>query len=233
MHGVRPTIGATRYEKDNVKFFDLVVSNDPTNKKLWKDLGAKRAVGLPYTAINPKAHKKLMLTRVEKSKYGSKVVFVGTLLPKRQKTLKYLVKNRLPIKIWGHIPPGDKLDKVLEKQYLGEAWGDEETKIYNASLMAVNLVDESMPIGGNLRTFRIPGCGAMQLAQRCSDKWFRKDKEVVLFDNDKQLAEKIEHLLKSPKKIKQIANAGYKRAHKEHIYEKRFEKIMSLVFKNA
>lgn len=229
IHGVNPDVGATSFEKDNVAVFDLVAVNDPTHVDKWKKLGAKKAVSLPVSGIDPKVHNKKKLMGAEKEEYEADICFVGTLLPERQRAIGKILREGLDIGVWGYIPRGAKLDDELVGIYGGEAWGEKAVRIYNASKIALNLVHESMKAGGNMRTFEIPACGVMQMTNKCESKWYKDGEELVLFNGENEMIKKIDYYLKEDEKRERIARAGYRRTHKQHTYKDRFKKLLALV----
>jgi spore maturation protein CgeB len=85
--------------------------------------------------------------------------------------------------------------------------------------------------GVNCRFFEVLGCSGFQI---CDDKatlpeLAEPDKEVVTFRTLQEAAEKIRYYLSRPEKRWAIAEAGYKRAIREHTYEKRIETILSVI----
>ena len=53
-------------------------------------------------------------------------------------------------------------------------------------------------------------------------------KEIVCYRNKEELVEKIRYLLDHPEEAEEIRQAGYKRALKDHTWEKRFENIFRM-----
>lgn len=78
-----------------------------------------------------------------------------------------------------------------------------------------------------MRTFEIPGCGAFQLVDKVDPSWFKIGKEVVVFRDLGDLKKKIRYYLRNERERQAIAQAGYKRAHREHTYEKRFKQLLA------
>jgi spore maturation protein CgeB len=79
------------------------------------------------------------------------------------------------------------------------------------------------------RVFEVPGCGGLLLTTNVNfiDQYYIPDKEIILFDNEEDMIEKINHIHNEldEKERKKIAVAGYKRSLSEHTYEKRFKEI--------
>lgn len=221
LHGEDPQASATQFELDNIRLFDLIITNDSLHAKAWKKLGARSAQALPYTAIDPKVHYPKKTTNLKND-----LVFIGTLTKDRQKILSQL--SEFNLKVYGYIPKSINLLPQLKNTYHGEVWGKAAFDIYCQSKIALNLLPSHMPIGGNMRTFEIPGTGTFQLASRCPKDWFTPNKEIVLFNSLSDLKQKIRYYLKNNNLRKKIALAGCKRAHRDHTYKQRFKKILTL-----
>lgn len=227
LHGVSPQAGSTRVEKRSLPFFDWVITNDPGHAQEWQKLGAKKALCLPYAGIDSKFHQKLKPSQ----KLSSDVCFVGTLTSRRQKELIFL-HQKLPqadLRVWGFVPPFVGLFKKLKPLYQGEAWGRKMVKIFSSTKIALNFQPEHIREGGNMRTFEIPGCGAFQLANRLNPAWFKISQEAATFKNSQDFADKILYYLKNESERLTIAQAGYRRTHRDHTYEKRFKKLFQLI----
>ena len=221
LHGEDPLISATKWEKDNLGFFDQIIVNDQIHKKHWEKLGANKVICLPYTAFNPDYY-----CRYRNRQFQYQLCFVGTLSLDRLKILKQLLIFKPAI--FGYLPKSIQLDDNLKPFYCGEAWGKQVVKIYNQSKIILNFVPEHMPVGGNNRTFEIPGCGGFQLASRCPTQWFQPGKEIEIFSSISELKSKIKYYLEHDYQRQQIAQAGYLKAGKHHTYRHRFRKILAL-----
>ena len=77
------------------------------------------------------------------------------------------------------------------------------------------------------RNFDIPACDGFLLtgdADNLSD-YYIPNKEIVIFGNFDELAEKCKYYLNHPAERAGIAKAGYERTIREHTYEQRFNEI--------
>ena len=220
LHGENPITSATKFEKDCLPYIHAIITNDKLHAINWKKLGAKKSIAIPYTGIDPKTHKKLKLNR------NIDLLFIGSLFKERQEQLLSILD--FSPHIYGFIPESIGLHPKLKKYYKGEAWGNKVVRLYNQSKIAINFVPRHMKVGGNTRTFRIPACGALQIANKCPNEWFEDKKEIIIFNSTKDLKTEIKNLLNDPKKLNQIAIAGHKKAHQKHTYKKRFISILSI-----
>ena len=80
-----------------------------------------------------------------------------------------------------------------------------------------------------MRDFEVPACGSFTLTENAFDlsTCFVPNKEVVFYQSNKDLLEKIKYYLGSPSLIEDISNAGQKRAYSEHKYTDRLKYILS------
>ena len=77
------------------------------------------------------------------------------------------------------------------------------------------------------RNFEIPGCGGFLLtgpADNLSD-YYEDGKEIVCFEDTRDLAEKARYYLSHEDERRAIAEAGYQRTLREHTYAHRFTEI--------
>jgi spore maturation protein CgeB len=79
------------------------------------------------------------------------------------------------------------------------------------------------------RPFELSGCGAFVISGWSEEieKYYIPDKEIVLYRNPKELAEKITYYLAHDAEREAIARAGFLRTIKEHTYEARFRKLFA------
>lgn len=74
------------------------------------------------------------------------------------------------------------------------------------------------------RNFEIPGCRTFLVTTRVPglEEYFRLEEEVVTFENQSELIDKVRHYLDHADEREKIAEAGYQRILRDHTYEKRF-----------
>ena len=77
------------------------------------------------------------------------------------------------------------------------------------------------------RTFEVPACGGFLLTGDADNlrDYYVDGKEIVIFKNKADMAEKCKYYLAHEEERKAIAKAGYERTIKEHTYEQRFRDI--------
>jgi len=77
------------------------------------------------------------------------------------------------------------------------------------------------------RVFEIPGSGGFLLTENVENlgEYYEDGKEIVIFENKKDLLEKIKYYLENDKIRNEIAYNGYVKTIREHTYEARFNEI--------
>lgn len=121
----------------------------------------------------------------------------------------------------------------------GNGWGnghlsyEELVKLYSRSRInlgfgGVGHSRKLMCLKG--RDFEVPMSGGLYLTQDNPELSlvYEIGKEIVIYKNEKDCAEKIKWLLANPEEAAKIREAGRKRALRAHTWEKRFEKIFRL-----
>jgi len=83
------------------------------------------------------------------------------------------------------------------------------------------------------RNFEVPACGTMEITEDADDlrNYYKLGEEIVVYNNEKDLADKIKYYLTHPEEREEIAKRGYKRTIREHSIEKRFEDIFRMMGK--
>lgn len=83
------------------------------------------------------------------------------------------------------------------------------------------------------RHFEAPACGTFSLTQDADDlrDYLELGKEIVVYENNKDLVDKIKYYLAQEEEREAIAKAGYVRAQRDHSQERRFEDIFRMIGK--
>ena len=84
--------------------------------------------------------------------------------------------------------------------------------------------------GVNNSMFEIAGCGGFQIATSKPGmaELFEPESEIVTFASRKELIEKVQHYLARPEERRVIARRAQLRAHREHTYEHRLNKLLDI-----
>lgn len=213
--------------------YDYVFTNSTDAIYWYRDIGVKRVKWIGF-GCDPGLHRRVILTKEEKMKYGGDICFVGTFFPERLEILRVL--KDFDLKIWG---PGwnniFKKEEELLKLYGNEGvFLEEMVKIYNARKIVLNIQHVQQKYGRltvNMKIFEVTGCGAFLLTarQKGIEDLFEIGKEIVCYESKEELMELVKYFLNNQEEREKIAINGQKRAYKDHTYEKRMKEILSVL----
>ena len=164
---------------------------------------------------------------VKKSKKIYQVTFVGQHTARREKFFAAI--KDLGLKIWGYQWQNSSLKDVDG----GPVPVTTAHQIIRQSQIVVNpIIDykDQQPNQVNVRTFETTGMGTFLLTQHLPllKLYFTPGKEVVTFTNPQDLRRKVKYYLRHNIERKKIAQAGYRRAKKNHSFEIRLKQLFSL-----
>ncbi len=140
------------------------------------------------------------------------VTLIGTPVPNRVEMMRFLLKNGVNVRLWGH--------GWQDYPEFREIWGgpvdfEDFLKITCESKinLSLTLSRYGVPhIKG--RVFETAACGSFQLVGRFSEylKYFEEGKEIVMFDSNEDLLEEIKYYLVHEQEREKIASNMHKKA---------------------
>lgn len=210
MSGVSPIISGNSRERSMAKQFDLVLTNDDVHSQQWLRLGAKKALNLPLSAMDPELH------YPRQTKKDIDVLFVGTYTPERKIFLNK-IRKLLPAKI-----------RVIFEQFV---WEEKYALLMSRAKIILNPLREEMKNGANLRMFEVPAFGALLLGNNGRKEWLWPGKEMVVYKNAEDAAEKIIYYLKNKTEREKIVKNGMDRVAAEHTFLDRTKKLLWILSK--
>lgn len=208
LSGVSPIRDGNPRERVMAKYVGLVATNDPSHAQEWKELGARKAIVLPISAIDPELHYSRDIKR------DIDVLFVGTVTPEREQFFQKFHKLLSP-----HTSFVVK-HHVFEEDYV---------KLLSRAKIVLNPLRPEMKRGANLRLFEIPACGALQLASHTNPEWFTEGKEILTYDDAEDAARLVNYYLSHKGERERIAKRGQERTLGEHTFQKRFKKLIIIL----
>jgi len=153
------------------------------------------------------------------------VAFVGRPHKGRPELLTFLKQRGIDIRVWGE---GWELFQQLRDSAHGPLPYFKMIEVFGSSKIVLGMAGRPA-VGGTPRikgrTFEYAACRAFQLTnydKRIAD-FFKNGEEIVLYCSKEDLYEKIRYYLEHEEERERIAEAGYRRALKDHTWEKRFE----------
>jgi spore maturation protein CgeB len=201
---------------------------DPYIARVLRDKLSLNAFYLPE-ACNSVWHRKVELSAEDQRKYGCDLVTASNMYYYRAKLLETFQSYNM--KIWGRSYPSwltSPLRAVYQDVYVAE---EEKARAFNAAKIVLNTMHYGEIEGVNCRLFEAAGCGAFQIAdwKPALPDLFEPEREIVTFRTQKELKEKVDYYLAHPEERREIADRAYARAHREHTYEKRLEKMFEIL----
>jgi len=157
------------------------------------------------------------------------VTFVGRSDNHRVEMIKFLLKNNMNVRVWGH---NWNKHPEFKDIYGGSLESNELAKVINQSKINLNFT-----VGGygeqqlKIRPFEIFACGSFMLSEYFEGylNFFKENKEIVMFMNQEDLLKKIKYYLKNEKEREKIAKAARKKTvtnfTQEIVIAKMFQKI--------
>jgi hypothetical protein len=224
LYGATP-VYFTRNIRQSAKLYDCIFVNHLITKRMLAQYGGNAKV-LPIAACDSDFHKQIVLSEEDSSFFGTDICFVGRRYPHREKVLENL--HDLNLGLWGLGWAGIKGNWV-ENCYRGTAFIEKWVKIYNSSLITVNIFGPGDTSGINMRLFEASACGILQIVEYTSqiNNFFEIGEEILCFKSISELRKLVNYYLNHPEERSRIAENGQKRAHSCHTYECRMADIVN------
>lgn len=213
--------------RKSISLYDAYFIWAESLKEQLINAGAKKVFNLPV-AYDPVLHYPVIPSVRERDKFGSEIAFIGTWDKDREEWLSELTNYNL--KIWGNLweNSSESLKKCWQKK---EAIGKEFSKICNSTKIMINFVRKPEIPSHNMRNFEIPACKGFQLCTRTEEikKYFRENKDIVLFESKQEMKEKVDYFLKHEAIRERIIRAGYK-INKKNTYLERMKFLLKVFY---
>lgn len=210
--------------------YDHVFAKEP---RFVETLARKLKVNATYLpeACNPVWHKPVDPTPEQFAKYGCDIGAQGTLHPYRAKFFEAFEGSGLKVKIWGSVAQRSVRSSsrdYFQFRYIGEG---EKALAFRSTKIIVNNIHFTEAVGVNNTLFEAAGCGALVLcdAKETLPSLFEIGEEVVTFESREELLKKAHYYLSPAGEAERLAirERAWKRAHRDHTYERRLQTILS------
>lgn len=184
-------------------------------------------------AYYPVIHKRYVLSEEDKKKYETDLLFIGTYEQERVALMEYLVsKTNYKLSMYGGnwqlLPASSNLQKcnIHHREIIME----DMAKAIHGAKITLGFLRKSNRDTYTQRSFEIPACGGVFLAERTSfhQKLYVEAVEAVFFDVTKpeELLEKVNYLMEHAAVREAIREAGYQKVISSgYTYENRIKQI--------
>jgi spore maturation protein CgeB len=201
----------SRHFRRGLPLYDLAVTTKPFEREAYRAAGA-RAVRLIHQGHGSRLHPVPMADIP--AHLRSEVCFIGHCQPHYAALLRHLAE-RVPLKIWGpnwtaYAARNDWARGVVQ----GDAcYGAEYACALSGAKIAIGLLSKRIPETTTTRSFEIPACGTLLLAERTEDHraLFEEGHEAEFFDSAEECAQKAADLLQNEGARSRMAAAGLAR----------------------
>lgn len=213
----------------NLSSYDLVFTTKSQNVPRYQHLGQEHSYYIP-SAYEPTVHRPLS---PDESKLGRNidVSFIGTYDNSRDSYLETVGWNLL--EVWGDRWAKYKHFRLhSDKIHAHPIYYYQFADILTNSACSLGLLREEAQDLHTQRTFEIPACKTLQLAPRNDEilSFFKDEKEIVCFESEGELTEKVGYYLKNESKRLQIAEKGYQKVVSgKHSYQDRVTTILKQI----
>ena len=230
--------------------FTAVGTTDSLAPAKYKSYGINNVIKTQWAANTALFHPE-QLSANSRQLTANTITFVGKNYGVRQKYIDDLQKKGLPAKGYGkgwggglvsqekmlEIFSGSKINLNFTEGYfnwpkqLAKLFIKKESGKYSSSIQHLPSNIRSLVGAGRrqikARTFEIPACGGFLLSGKADNlsDYYIPGKEIEIFADFDELAEKCEYYLEHEPERAAIAKAGYERTISDHTYEKRFNDI--------
>jgi spore maturation protein CgeB len=140
------------------------------------------------------------------------VSFIGHFEKERAMLIQKIIDQGFSIVLaginWGKFARKNNRNRNLT--YLGSGvYGNDYGRFISNSYFSLGLLSKWIPEGHTTRTFEIPACGTALLTEFNDEtKRFFNDSEVVFFNSDEDLLEKLKYLLNHKFELKELSEKG-------------------------
>ncbi len=244
----------TRLMDDGLALFDYLVTSKQYELREYGRF-CSRVIYMPL-GFAPSVHRPLSpASREASARYASDVSFLGGWEPRRQTRLDAVA--RLPgisLRIWGygwdHVQDG----RISARRYLAmrrnagnaeysirmnpllasclegnEVYEDEYAWAISGARISLGFLRQVCPDQHTTRTFEIPACGSMMLADRTDEhqEMFTEGEEAEFFETDEEMLDKLRYYLRNEGLRERVARCGFERCHSSgYSYTARISEVM-------
>ena len=140
--------------------------------------------------------------------------FVGTCIDQRARLIEHLLVNGIAVHVFGNRwQQRSDLPARFPNNFHPPAEGDAYADVIRRSHACLGLVSHSHKDEWTMRTFEVPGCAGLLVAERTAvhEELFEDGKEAVFFSTPGQCVDKLKQLLENPAICAEIGQAAYEK----------------------
>jgi spore maturation protein CgeB len=223
----------TRLMDETMRTFDALVYCKSYEREQYEGVG-KPTVYMPLGYCD-EIHRPLTS---EDARWRCAIGFLGGWEPRRERLLHAVLAAGVDVKIWGgyweflrdgrwtprrhiilrQLAGRDRFrfhcDELLSHAHQGgEVYADDYARALTGSRIGIGFLRRACPDQHTTRTFEIPACGSLLLADRTEEhqQFFEEGKEAEFFASCEELLDKAKFYCGNESARKCVADRGYKR----------------------
>ena len=190
-----------------VPFFDWHIVKRESDIDHLTLLGANKMILWAHGMYSPVFYPDVSIEK----KYP--VSFVGTCMDQRVEFIGHLLEKGIPIHVFGNrwdrrsdLPK--RFPQYFHKAVVGDAYAD----VIRQSTVCLGLVSHSNQDEWTMRSYEVPACGVLLLAERtpAHEHLFEEEVTGIFFTNKEECANKLLDLIQDENKSRQMGTAAYK-----------------------
>jgi spore maturation protein CgeB len=198
----------------SVPFYDLVVVVRESNVTEAFAQGASRVLRV-HRSADEVAHSPREISELDRQKWASEVLFVGTWMPARGPCLARLVELGVPLSIYGN-----RWSRAAEWPVLRQAWRgpgleaeDDYSRAIQCAKVNLGLLSKQNRDLTTTRSFEIPHLGGVFCGERTSEHsdLYRENEDAVFWSSPEECATECVRLLGDGELRSRLAASGRRR----------------------
>lgn len=174
--------------------------------------GVRRVMVVP-NSFDPVIHHPIELSAEERRTWAADAAFAGTYEAPRAASLLALARAGITVRVWGNgwdsLAGAHPLLRIEGRP----AYGDDLRRVIAGAAVNLAFLRKANRDLQTCRTMEIPACGGFMMHERTPEvaALLADGEEVVLFDDDDDLIERMRRWLSDPEGRTRIAQAGRRR----------------------
>ena len=173
--------------------------------------------------MNPAWHKPVA------EQTNENVVVAGNFYGYRQFLVRELLQRGVKLAFYGGRLPRWVYPEIRRMHAGRYIVREEKSRVFGEAMACLNSTQIIEGNSLNCRAFEVAGAGGLQLMEYkpIISECFEPGKEILMFDSLDELMGHIERARRFPGETKKIREAAARRAHAEHTYKHRLERIFA------
>ncbi|WP_018343033.1 glycosyltransferase [Cytophaga aurantiaca] len=188
--------------------FDVHIVKRESDVIHLKALGAKEMYMWEHGMYSPLFYP--AVKKIIPKKYP--VSFVGTCMDNRVELISFLLEKGIPMHVFGtRWDTRSDLPKKFPTQFHAAVEGEQYANVIRDSQICLGLVSHSNHDEWTMRSYEVPACGVLLLAERTPthEALFTEDVNAAFFSTKEECAEKLLHLVNRPELCEQMGNTAF------------------------